>query len=125
VAVRYLTIEEVLLLHHTEVGPSGGLRDARLLESAIARPAHTAFGRDVHTTIAAKAAALLQSLVMNHPFVDGNKRTGVLAAFVFADLNGRPVATDDDVVVSTVLELIAGEIDLAALTARFERWTGS
>ena len=121
-AVRYLTIEEVILLHHTEVGPSGGVRDTCMLESAIARPAHTAFGRDVHPTIAQKAAALLESLVMNHPFVDGNKRTGVLAAFVFLELNGRSAETDDDGLVGTVHESIAGRIDLAALAAEFERW---
>lgn len=122
-AVRYLTIEEILLLHRTEVGSTGGIRDPALLESAVARPAQTAFGRDVHVGLAAKAAALLESLVMNHPFIDGNKRTAVLAAFVFAELNGRTVATDDDAVVTSVLGLTTGDVDLAELTRRFERWT--
>ena len=123
-AYRYLTIEEVILLHHTEVTTSRGVRDRGLLASAVARPASTAFGVDVHRGIAAKTAALLEALVMNHPFLDGNKRTGVLAALVFAELNGAPIETSDDTIVDTVYAIIDRLIDLDSLTAIVAGWMG-
>jgi death-on-curing protein len=68
------------------VGP-GELRDPGLLSSAIARPFQTAFGQEIHDTIVKKAAALFHSLISNHPFQNGNKRTAVLALghFLFAN----------------------------------------
>ena len=61
----------------------------------------------------------------NHPFVDGNKRIAVLASFVFLEVNGHPVETSDDDVVSTLLDLITRDIDFAELVARIQRWIRS
>jgi death on curing protein len=122
VADRYLTVEEVLHLHQTEVGEDVGLRDRHLLEGAVERPQQSAFGIDAYPSLPAKAAALLESLVKNHPFVDGNKRIGVLASFVFVELNGFKIETSNDEVVNTVIALIVREIDFEELVARFESW---
>ena len=84
----YLTVDEVLRLHALEVGEGVGLRDMHLLEAAVERPRQSAFGDDAYPDLPSKAAALLDSLVRNHPFVDGNKRIGMLASFVFVELNG-------------------------------------
>jgi death-on-curing protein len=65
-----------------------GCRDLHLLESAVARPFHTAFGKDAYPTIPEKAVALFHSLVSNHPFHDGNKRTAVSALYIFLLANG-------------------------------------
>ena len=83
--IEYLTLEDALLLiEELAVGP---VRDLGLVDSALHRPAVTLWGRDAYTTIDEKAAALLDSLVRNHPLVDGNKRLGWLATLVFLDIN--------------------------------------
>jgi death-on-curing protein len=77
--VRYLTLNEVLELHSQIISQSGGtpgILNLSALESALAQPRMTFGGGDLYSTIADKAAALGFSLVTNHPFVDGNKRTG-------------------------------------------------
>ena len=69
-------------------GGSFGVRDLGLIESAVARPEASFDGQDLYTNIFDKAAALLQSLLKNHPFVDGNKRTALTSAGLFLNLNG-------------------------------------
>lgn len=90
----YLTVVEVLAFHEVlieEFGGATGVRDLGALESALFRP-RTGFYRDVIE----EAAALLESLVQNHPFVDGNKRVSVAVMDVFLRLNGRPLEVADD-----------------------------
>ena len=120
--VRYLTVEEILGMHALEVGDDVGLRDRNLLEAAAERPRQSAFGDDAYPDLASKAAALLDSLVRSHPFVDGNKRIGVLATFVFVELNGHEIEADNDDVVDTVLDLITREIDFFELVNRIRHW---
>jgi death-on-curing protein len=94
--INYLTPEQVLFLHARlieETGGSHGLRDLGLLESAAARPQATYGGQDLYPDLFSKAAALMDSLVHNHPFVDGNKRTGITAAALFLVRNGSRLAT--------------------------------
>lgn len=87
----FLTVEEVIEIHAWQVEEFGGDRailDVRLLESAVAMPRQAFGGQYVHEDFAAMAAAYLYHLVKNHPFADGNKRTGIHAALVFLELNG-------------------------------------
>jgi len=89
--IRYLTTEDVLLLHHLSIEKSGGshgLRDPELLDSAIHRPQATFAGQDLYLTLFDKAGALCHSLIKNHAFVDGNKRTSLLSSMTFLELNG-------------------------------------
>lgn len=89
--MNYLTPEQILFLHARlieETGGSHGLRDLGLLESAAARPQATYGGQDLYPDLFSKAAALMDSLIHNHPFVDGNKRTGITAAGLFLVRNG-------------------------------------
>lgn len=89
--VIYLSIEQVLAIHDQMVlrfGGSFGVRDLKLLESAILRPQSSFDGTDLYPTIFDKAAALLQSLLKNHPFIDGNKRTALSSTGIFLELNG-------------------------------------
>ncbi len=120
--VRYLDVDEVLRLHVLEVGEGVGLRDRNLLEAAVERPRQSAFGEDAYATLESKAAALLDSLARNHPFLDGNKRIAVLASFVFLEINGFEVEATNDEVVETVLTLIAREIEFDGLIARIKSW---
>ena len=77
------------------VGP-GELRDAGLLSSAVARPFQTAFGQEIHDSVVKKAAALFHSLISNHAFQNGNKRTAVLALGHFMIANGYVFALVPD-----------------------------
>lgn len=89
--MKYLTTKDVLLLHNMAIDESGGshgLRDLNLLESAVARPKSSFGGQDLYPTIFLKAAALIHSLLRNHAFVDGNKRTSMFSAMTFLELNG-------------------------------------
>jgi len=89
--VKYLTAEQVLFLHArlvAETGGSHGVRDLNLLLSAIGRPRASFDDQDLYPDWFTKAAALMDSLIRNHPFLDGNKRTGVAAAALFLRING-------------------------------------
>lgn len=95
--IRYLTVDEVLYMHQRTLertGGTGGVRDWHLLESALARPRAMAGGVDVHPTLARKAAVLMYSLVLNHLFIDGNKRMGLQCLDVFLHLNGVRLRAD-------------------------------
>ncbi|MBI5931343.1 MAG: type II toxin-antitoxin system death-on-curing family toxin [Chloroflexi bacterium] len=88
---RYLTADEVLVINEEILGGEARPRDRGLLESAVARPMASAFGEDAYPSLFEKAAALLDSLSRNHPFVDGNKRTATIALDQFLRKNGlRP-----------------------------------
>jgi death-on-curing protein len=82
---HYLSVEQVIRINAKVQKEEALIHDRNMLESAVACPMMSAFGEDAYPTIIEKAAALLHSLVLNHPFVDGNKRTGTIA---FLHLNG-------------------------------------
>lgn len=88
---RYLSLEEVVFLHDEIVKATGGslgVRDLNLLSSAVMRPQASFGGEDLYTSIFDKAACLMHSLVLNHAFVDGKKRTGLAAASLLLEVNG-------------------------------------
>ncbi len=89
--IDFLSVEDVLSLHANQVelyGGDHGVRDQGLLESAVAQPQASFGGQVLHEFPFEMAAAYLYHIVQNHPFVDGNKRAGTVAALVFLDLNG-------------------------------------
>jgi death on curing protein len=117
--MRYLTLGEVLLLHARVLERSGGatgLRDLGALQSALAQPTMTFDDRDLYPTLETKAAALAYSLVMNHPFVDGNKRIGHAAMEVFLVLNGAEVVATVDEQEAVFLRLADGKISREQLS---------
>lgn len=89
--MKFLSVQQVLAIHDQAIkrfGGSKGVRDLSLVESAVGRPQASFEGKDLYPTVFEKAAALLQSLLKNHPFVDGNKRTALSSAGIFLKLNG-------------------------------------
>ena len=109
---------DCLAIHETMMAQYGGLtgvRDENMLESAIARPHHLfAYGEP---GLADLAAAYATGIIRNHPFLDGNKRTGFMTAMAFLELNGREfIASEVDAVVQT-LALAAGALDEAGYAA--------
>jgi len=100
-------IEAVHDAQLVEHGGAAGLRDAGLLESALARPLN--LHRYGETDPYVLAAAYAYGIASNHPFVDGNKRTALLAAYVFLRINGRHLVADEASAASNMLALAAGE----------------
>ncbi|MCA1991375.1 MAG: type II toxin-antitoxin system death-on-curing family toxin [Coleofasciculus sp. S288] len=111
--MRFLTLIEVLELHRRIIEQSGGafgIRDVGLLESALAQPRMTFGGEDLYSSLLEKAAALGFSIIMNHPFVDGNKRTGHAAVETFLVLNGMEINVSVDEQERMVLAIASGEL---------------
>ncbi len=111
--MRYLTLGEVLDLHRRIIEQSGGavgVRDLGGIESAVAQPQMTFGGEELYPTIESKATALCFSLVMNHPFVDGNKRIGHAAMETFLVMNGFEIVANVDDAEKIILTLAAGEL---------------
>ena len=120
---RHLTLEDLLsLIDDLQVGP---LTDLGLLDSAAHRPMATLWGRDAYLTLDQKAAALLESLLRNHPLADGNKRLGWLATVVFMDINGARVEAPDDDAYDLVMSIASGEVDLATIASTLAHWHDS
>jgi death on curing protein len=117
--IRYLQLLEILDLHHQIIQQSGGvmgIRDLGALESAIAQPRMTFGGEDLYPTIVDKASALGFSIVMNHPFIDGNKRTGHAAMETFLVLNELEINASTDEQERVFLALASGKLDRDAFT---------
>ena len=114
---RYLTLDEALELHRLVVAQSGGsqgLRDLGGLESALAQPRMTFGGQELYPTLADKAAALGFSLVCNHPFVDGNKRTAHVCYYVFLALNDVRLEASLKEMYVQMIALAEGSLDESA-----------
>lgn len=102
-------------------GGSAGLRDRGLLESALAQPQASFGGQLVHDGLFAMAAAYLFHVVSNHPFIDGNKRTGMLAAIVFLDVNGIAIDHPSEDLYELTMGVAEGRIEKSAIAAELER----
>ena len=123
-AVEYLTLEEVLLLHARLIqrtGGSGGVRDMGLLDSALARPRATFGGEDLYPSLWHKAAALMHSLIKNHPFVDGNKRTALTAAGLFLELNGHTLTASNEQVLDFARRAVVEKDDIELMATWLEK----
>lgn len=123
-AIIYLTLEQVFLIHEDQLvryGGSSGLRDLALLESAIFRPQSSFDGEDLYPTLFHKAAALMISLILNHAFLDGNKRTGVASMLVFLELNGYKLKISQKALVNTALGVESKKINIEKLAAWLKR----
>ncbi|MFN2421328.1 MAG: type II toxin-antitoxin system death-on-curing family toxin [Gemmatimonadota bacterium] len=110
-----LTTAQVLFLHARlveETGGSHGVRDLGLVQSAVARPLASFGGEDLYPSLIDKAAALLESLIGNHPFIDGNKRTGVAAAGLFLDRNGRRLTATNEELEAFAVAVAEGRVSL-------------
>jgi death on curing protein len=125
VGPTFLSLAEVLEIHKDQVARYGGdpgIRDIELLKSALGMPPATYGGQFLHTDIYEMAAACLFHLLKNHPFVDGNKRTGAVAALVFLALNGFDFDASEDDFAEIVLAVARGELDKADVTVFMRRF---
>ena len=123
---EFLTVADVLELHAEQLhrfGGADGLRDLGLLESAVAQPNAGFGGVLLHPGLFEMAAAYLYPIVCNHAFVDGDKRTGLLAALVFLDLNGIVVAHGTDALFELTLAVAEGRMTKPAVAEVLRRLT--
>lgn len=118
--IVYLTVEQVLFIHMrliAETGGSAGVRDLDLLASAVGRPQVSFGGQDRYPDLCHKAAALLDSLVRNHPFVDGNKRVGIAAVGLFLRRNGLRLTASNAELEQFTLQVARSEASMEQIVA--------
>ncbi|CAN5280506.1 hypothetical protein BH11ACT4_BH11ACT4_20280 [soil metagenome] len=118
--VAYLGLEDLLALAVDLGVPT--VRDLGLLDAAAARPQTSLYGREAYPTIHEKAAVLLESVTRNHPLVDGNKRLGWLATFVFYGFNRLDLDAPDDDAYALVIGIATGVIRYQDAAVALERW---
>lgn len=124
--VEFLDLTDVLVLATVILGTDPPVRDMGLLEAAVARPKTSVFGEAAYPDICTMAAALLQSIVKNHPLVDGNKRLGWLATAVFLEINGVDVsAASNDAVYDLVIGVAAGSRTVNEIAEQLNGLTGT
>lgn len=117
--MTFLTKEQIIALHSLCIEQSGGscgIRDEGLLDSAINAPFQSFAGVDLYPTVQSKAAQLCFGLINNHPFIDGNKRIGILAMLTFLYLNGLTIDTSDDEIASLGLSIASGKMTSLEIT---------
>ncbi len=122
--INYLNVPQVLAIHDQAVrrfGGSFGVRDIGLVESAIARPRATYDGNDLYRDIFDKTAALLQSLLKNHPFVDGNKRTALSSAGIFLKMNGYSLQNKHEEEVKFAIKVDNEHLSLEEISSWLKR----
>ena len=109
--MQYLELDDLLAAAKAYLGHPAEVRDWGLLQSALVRPTATVFGQDAYPDIHHKAAALMQSLICNHAIVDGNKRLGWAATYLFYRLNAYVASSDEDHHFALVIGVATGQID--------------
>ncbi len=119
---EFLSLDEILAIHRDQIsryGGAEGVRDWGLLQSAIAMPTASFAGRLLHADLYEMAAAYLFHLVQNHPFVDGNKRVGAVAGYIFLALNSLRLTADPADFEELVMSVVRGETSKAPAASFF------
>jgi death-on-curing protein len=123
--VIYLDLDDLLHIAERTVGEVA-VRDVGLLESALARPAASAFGEDAYPSLHAKTAALVHSIARNHALVDGNKRLALASVIAFYGLNGKRLTLSNEKAYELVMAVAASDlVEVTEIAARLERGTTS
>lgn len=116
--IVYLTAEQITLIHAGVLAKSGGLfgtRSAVVLEKLATSPHQAVFGKELYPTLSHKASVYLRTIIAEHPFLDGNKRTGIMVAFTFLEVNGMRIIADDDEVFRYALAVAVEKPDIEAI----------
>lgn len=113
--MKYFTLDEIELLHMQIIDASGGsqgIRDRRRLESAIAAQSQDVFGKKLYETTHEIAAAVAKGIIADHAFVDGNKRTGIMAAVIFLERNGVKTCIADQELEDFAVQIAVDHLDV-------------
>ncbi len=121
--MKLLTLEQLLQIHVLlieQTGGSQGLRDLGRLESAIATQTQNVFGEELYAGPTEKAAALIRGIIADHPFVDGNKRTGMLAGLTFLKINHIDFKTSKGSIEDFAVKIAVEKLDIKAIAKWLE-----
>lgn len=113
-----ITVEDVLEIHTAVIskfGGADGVRDLNALGSALARPFQTFNGQELYNSIFEKTAALLQSILINHPFIDGNKRTAYVLARLFLQLYKTDITATENEKYNFIIDIASGKTDFESI----------
>lgn len=122
--MKYLTPEQVLFIHYRlieETGGRHGIRDLTLLQSALARPMATFDNNDLYPDLFTKAASLMHSLIKNHPFADGNKRTAIASASIFLLRNNYSLKASNKELERFTLKVASENVEIQEMAYWFKR----
>jgi len=123
---KYLTLEQVLIIHKQMVNKYGGthgIRNKNLLESAVIRPQMSVFGEDAYRDLYFKSAALFHSLIKNHPFLDGNKRTAFASMHMMLLVNGYDLTSTFEEEVTMALDVSVDKMSLEKIASWLKKHT--
>ena len=124
--MKFLAIEQVLMLHSyvvTATGGSDGIRDIGRIEAAIATQYQAVFDAELYVSIYAKAGALMRGIIADHPFVDGNKRTATMAAAVLLELNGVRLSMQSQELEDFAVKVAVDHLSIDEIAKWFEEHT--
>ena len=113
-------------IHQNQISNYGGnskLRDSGLLSSALAQPSSIFHGKYLHSNIFEMAAAYLFHIVKNHPFMDGNKRTGIVSALIFLSINEIEIETSNKELELMVIAVASGKMNKTEISKWFEKYS--
>ncbi|MBI2515197.1 type II toxin-antitoxin system death-on-curing family toxin [Candidatus Wolfebacteria bacterium] len=122
--MEYLTRKDVLLIHSIiidETGGSHGVRDHHAILVLEDLPRQAVFGKELYPTIYLKAALYARNIIMSHPFIDGNKRTGATAASVFLENNGHKITAQKGEIEKFTLRIVKQKLDLEEIADWFKK----
>lgn len=122
--IEYLDLDDLVKIARHAIGEDVAIKDVGLLESALARPRASAFGRDAYPDLHLKAAALFQSLARNHALVDGNKRLAWTACRTFLAINGQWISAAENERFDLVIRVSTGvQGDIQAIAEQLRAWS--
>ncbi|MCF6147897.1 MAG: type II toxin-antitoxin system death-on-curing family toxin [Candidatus Kuenenia sp.] len=122
--MNFLAAAQVLFIHYRiieETGGSHGIRDLALLQSALARPMATFDRNDLYSDLFSKAAALMHSIIKNHPFIDGNKRTAIASASIFLIRNGFQITASNKELERFTLKVASKKTEIEEIAKWFKK----
>lgn len=123
----FLTAEDVLLIHSLvvdETGGSHGIRNREVIAGIVGTPQQAVFGKELYPTIFEKAAVLAREIIMQHPFLDGNKRTGMTSAAILLQRNGWALAVKEGGIETMALRIIIEHLEVKEIARWLKANTG-
>ncbi len=126
--MEYLKLDEILRLHFeviNDFGGSHGVRDLGRLESLVSAPSQNIFGSEQYSTLLEKAAVYLRNIIADHPFIDGNKRTGVTCMAIFLSRNRRNLTCTSKALEDFAVKVATDHLDIAEIAAWLKSNTSS
>jgi len=122
--MKYLTKEQILLVHSIAVDEAGGthgIRDPDAILSLEILPSQKAFGKELYKGVFAKAALYTRNIIMSHPFIDGNKRTGIISAGIFLELNGYFLIAPEGEVEKFAVRIVVEKLGITEISDWFKQ----